>query len=291
MPRLTPPRRTAAPPRAKRLADRPTRWQLILRRNRRFARPAAIGGAGLAGLVAVAAILHAAHPADTLDSTRQRFGRLVGLRVRQVVIEGRANTPEPLLRAAIGVSPGDPIFGFSVEEVRQRLSHSPQLSWIDEVVVERRLPGTVLVSLTEKRPFAIWQNQGRFQLIDRSGATVNEDVGAFRSLPLVVGLGAPARAAEMLDLLAKQPGLQSRVAAIVRVDERRWNLHLANGTDVLLPEGVEAAALDRLAELQAGQDLLDRPLAAIDLRLPDRLVIRPQPDHGAAPATPPKRST
>ena len=37
----------------------------------------------------------------------------------------------------------------------------------------------------------------------------------------------------------------------------------------------EAAALARLAELQASQALLDRPLAAIDLRLPDQLVLRP----------------
>ena len=40
---------------------------------------------------------------------------LAGLRVTDVVIEGRANTPEPLLRAALGVSKGDPILGFSVE--------------------------------------------------------------------------------------------------------------------------------------------------------------------------------
>ncbi len=62
---------------------------------------------------------------------------------------------------------------------------------------------------------------------------------------------------------------------MVRIHERRWNLRLHNGTDVLLPEGAEAAAILRLAELQREARLLDRPLAAIDLRLPDRLVLRP----------------
>ena len=45
----------------------------------------------------------------------------------------------------------------------------------------------------------------------------------------------------------------------------------------MLPEGHEIAALDRLVQLQQDHELLDRPLEAIDMRLPDRLVLRPQP--------------
>ena len=68
--------------------------------------------------------------------------------------------------------------------------------------------------------------------------------------------------------------MAERVQAMVRIGERRWNLRLHNGTDVLLPEIAEGAAIKRLAELQQEAKLLDRPLAAIDLRLPDRLVVR-----------------
>ena len=68
-------------------------------------------------------------------------------------------------------------------------------------------------------------------------------------------------------------------------------LRLANGAEVLLPEGAEPQALARLAELQAQHALLDRPLATIDMRLPDRLVIRAQAVHDAVPKeqTPPAR--
>jgi len=69
------------------------------------------------------------------------------------------------------------------------------------------------------------------------------------------------------------------------VGERRWNLRLHNGTDVLLPEGAEGAAIKRLSELQQEAKLLDRPVAAIDLRLPDRLVVRTR----EAPETPQNR--
>ena len=69
---------------------------------------------------------------------------------------------------------------------------------------------------------------------------------------------------------------------LVRVGERRWNLHLSNGMDVLLPEGEEKAAIRRLAELQKRNALLDRPLVSVDMRLPDRLVVR----QANAPAPP-----
>ena len=71
----------------------------------------------------------------------------------------------------------------------------------------------------------------------------------------------------------------------MRVGERRWNLRLHSGVDVLLPEGQEAPALNRLAELHQRHALLDRPLVAIDMRLPDRLVLRQPP----APEPPPQQ--
>jgi cell division protein FtsQ len=112
----------------------------------------------------------------------------------------------------------------------------------------------------------------------------SNNVGAFGPLPLVVGLGANAGAAGIIDLLRAQPSIAGRVEAAVRVSERRWNLRLTGGADILLPEGHEAAAITRLVELHARDRLLDRPLATVDMRLPDRLVVRMNP---APTATPP----
>jgi cell division protein FtsQ len=269
--------------------DRPARTRLLLRRARKWVRPAAWTAFASVAVLLVAGIVHSAAPGGTLASFRERVGTavaLLGLRVAHIEIEGRANTPEPLLRAAIGVSKGDPILGFSVEQARQRIE---TLSWIEHATVERRLPSTVVVYLQERRPFAIWQHQGKFVLIDRDGQVVaNQDVAQFRQLPLVVGAGAPAAAAPLLDALTAPPALQARVVAAVRVGERRWNLRMKNGADVMLPEGHEIAALDRLMQLQQQHAVLDRPLSAIDMRLPDRLVLRPRADAAAAPATPKK---
>jgi cell division protein FtsQ len=272
--------------------DRPNRLKLLLRRQKWLLRPAAwVVFSILVILIGVIAV-HSAAPGGTLATLRERFGgatAFAGLRITDVVIEGRANTPEPLLLAAIGVAKGDPILGFSVEMARQRVE---TLSWVEHATVERRLPGTVVVFLQERRPFAIWQNQGKFVLIDRAGQLVaNQNVAEFRQLPLLVGPGAPAGAATLIDALTDRPDLQKRVVAAVRIAERRWNLRLNNGADVMLPEGHEVQAIQRLMQLQQQHALLDRPLAAIDMRLADRLVLRPRADADTAATPTPKKPT
>ncbi len=267
------------------VARRPSRLKLLLRRQRKNVRPALWCLAGLAALLAVVMLARSAQPGGLLAQARDSLERAANLRVQDVVIEGRANTPEPLLRAALGVRRGDAMLGFSLEGARARVE---SLSWVEHAAVERRLPGTIKVSLTERRPFAVWQNQGRFVLIDRAGQVVaNEDVAGFGDLPLVVGAGAPQAATALLDALADQPALRARVLAAVRVGERRWNLRLKNGADVMLPEGAEVAAMAKLMELQATQALLDRPLAVVDMRLPDRMVLRPLPSAAPSSASQP----
>lgn len=271
----------AAPPR---LQDRPGRWKLLWRNQRRRLRTAALlGGMAvlfLGGLYSVQALGDGAN-------MRERIGDVaatLGLRVTHVVIEGRTKTPQVMLNAALGIRPGEPILSYSLSEARQRLE---SIKWVEHATVERRLPGTILVRLTERRPFAVWQTDGKFLLVDREGEVVADtEVAAFADqLPLVVGPGAPKHAAALMELLAAQPELMKRVVAAVRVAERRWNLRMTNGADVMLPEGAEALALARLTELHASQSLLDRPLAVVDLRLPDRLVVRPQADPKADPKT------
>jgi len=269
--------------------DRPGRVKLLVRRNRRPILIACSAAVCVTGVLIVVSVARSSSHDRSVLTVRERLGYATaraGLRIRDVIIEGRANTPEPLLRAAIGVAKGDPILGFSVSDARARIE---TLSWVEQATVERRLPGTIVVNLVERRPFAIWQNQGKFVLIDRDGQVVTDkDVAQFSYLPLVVGPGANQGTAVLLDALTAHPALQERVAASVRIGERRWNLHLQSGMDVLLPEGAEPAAIERLESLEKEHALLERPLQVVDMRLPDRLVIRPSPDSRAADeASPP----
>jgi cell division protein FtsQ len=263
---------------ARRDQDRPSRLRLWLRRRRGLAKPAALGLLALGAVGAVGVALYLADPAGRVQAMVDavaEFGDSAGFEVRQITIEGRSNTPEELVRAALGIHVGDPVISFSPAEARARLE---TIAWVESAHVERRLPGTILVRLKERAAFAIWQNQGRFSIIDRDGKVVtSETLDAFGPLPLIVGAGANTEAYGLFVLLQAHGEVARRTQAMVRVGERRWNLRLHNGMDVLLPEGQEAPALNRLAEMHQRHALLDRPLVAIDMRLPDRMVLRQPP--------------
>jgi cell division protein FtsQ len=271
---------------------RPGRLRLWLRRTRRHARVIVLGIAALAGLAGAVGLWRAAEPGRALASWREHALDITaawGLSVEEITIEGRQHATGPALLEATGLSRGAPILGFSPAELRDRLEALP---WIEKASVQRRLPHHVHIAVTERAPYALWQRQGRFALIDRSGRVIVEnDVASFAGLPLVVGAGAAPVAASLIDEIARFPEVKLRVQAAVRVAERRWNLRLASGADVLLPEGAEGAAIERLAALHRDAGLLDRGLVAIDMRMPDRLVLRPLPapeapaPAGARPAT------
>ena len=254
---------------------RPSRLRLWMRRCRGLWKPAGLALLGLTALGFAGAGLLAFDPQGRMAAFLDRaddLGADAGLQVRQVILEGSRHTPVELVREQLGVRQGDPILAFNPADAKERLE---TIAWVRQASVQRHLNGTIRVVLEEREPFAIWQHNGSFHVVDRAGATVTQDdIGAFGPLPLVVGAGANTAAGKVLDQLAAHPAVRERVQALVRISDRRWNLLLRNKAQVLLPEGHEAAALRRLAELQASQALLDRPVALIDLRLPDKMVVR-----------------
>ena len=165
-----------------------------------------------------------------------------------------------------------PTLAFDAFAARNRLQ---DLEWIESATVSRRLPGTIYVRVSEYRPIAVWQHDGRFALIDEAGDLIPaRTADLIDTLPLVVGEGAPRHTAELLDTLSAFPDVARRMKAAVRVSERRWDLHLDQNIEVRLPEDSLASALGRLSDLNSKQALFERDVKAVDLRLPDRLILR-----------------
>lgn len=204
-----------------------------------------------------------------------------GYRIEKLEVEGRGETDPQAIMLALGALKGDAIFSLDLEEARQRLLTLP---WVTSAVVERRLPDTVHVTLTEAEPLALWQRQGVFHLVSRTGQVLAiDDVARFGKLPVIVGDGAPQKAGDLFALLATEPELQSRITAAVLVGQRRWNLRTDNGIDIKLPEIDPVAAWTRFAVLERQQRLLEKDVTVIDLRQPDKLIVRqaPLPEEGA----------
>ena len=150
-----------------------------------------------------------------------------------------------------------------------------EIGWIASARVERHLPDTIRVSIVERVPVAIWQRKGDFVLVDASGVVIGRDgIDRYRGLKVVVGDDAPEHAQALMDILSEHPALMARVKAAVRSGGRRWNLRMDNGIDIRLPETDAFIAWDRLAKYEAQHKLLARDIGSIDLRLPDRVVVK-----------------
>jgi cell division protein FtsQ len=59
--------------------------------------------------------------------------------------------------------------------------------------------------------------------------------------------------------------------------ERRWDMVLDNDLRILLPTGHPVQALERVIALQQAQEMLDRDVAVVDMRLGDRPTLRLNP--------------
>ncbi len=150
-----------------------------------------------------------------------------------------------------------------------------KLNWVRAAMVERRLPDTIYLRLSEREPMALWQAEGRLALIDREGVVITRaHLGRWRNLPMVVGSDAAAGAEAIIEIVSHRPAVAEAVSAMVRVSGRRWDLRLKGGVIAQLPEDGAARAVAQLAELIARDRILERDIVAIDLRLPDRLVVR-----------------
>lgn len=229
-----------------------------------------------AGVMALGVVLGTGARAErigrSISSGMNGAAANLGLVVEHIRIVGASVEAEPAIRRALGVGVGQPIAGLDLDAVRQRVQ---TVGWVEEARVVRLLPHTLIVEVKEHDRLAVWQVDGRIQVIDPQGRVIDgADARRYPELPLVVGRGADAAAAAVLPLLTQRPRLMGRIDALVRVDERRWDLRLKDGGIIQLPATKQEAALIILDALDQRERLLDLGFARLDLRTPGEVAIR-----------------
>jgi cell division protein FtsQ len=209
---------------------------------------------------------------DFFRDVRDGAAAAAGFAIATVAVSGEKHLSREEILAAAGVTPRSSLLFFDVADARVRLLTNP---WIAEATVQKLLPDRLVISISERAAFALWQKGGRVGVIAADGTVLEPSVlPRYAGLPFVVGSGAETRAREFLALLDARPALRADVRASVLVAERRWNLRLKNGVDVRLPEFDVEQALDRLVALERDVKLTERDITAIDLRLADRVTVR-----------------
>jgi cell division protein FtsQ len=217
---------------------------------------------------------------SALSDTRNALANSAGFRITEVAINGRKQLTQDEVLASGGVNGRSSLLFLDATTVRDRLKANP---WIAEATVLKLYPGRLQIDITERAPFALWQQDGRLSVISDDGVVLEPYVAHhFTTLPLVVGKGAETRARDFLALLARYPQVRSATKAAIFVGERRWNLRLTRGLDVRLPENEIGNALASLSKFDREDRLFSRDIVAIDMRLSDRLTVQLSEDAAKA---------
>ncbi|PDT74440.1 FtsQ-type POTRA domain-containing protein [Bradyrhizobium sp. C9] len=244
------------------------------------------------GLVATLAILfgslgfgivrggHLEEFTAALSDTRNALANSAGFRITTVGINGRKQLSQDEVLAIGGVNGRSSLLFLDADIVRAKLKANP---WIADATILKLYPGRLQIDIVERTAFALWQQNGRLSVIASDGAVLEPYVSRrFLNLPLVVGKGADVRAQDFLALLDRYPQVRSVTKAAIFVGERRWNLRLKDGLDVRLPENDVGNALAALSRLDKDEKLFSRDIVAVDMRLPDRLIVQLSEEAGKA---------
>ena len=222
---------------------------------------------------------HGQDVADAIQDICDSAANSVGFHISEIALAGEREVSREDILALAGVTGRSSLLFLDAAQTRVRLLTNP---WIAQAAVLKLYPGRLRIEIKERTAYALWQRDGRVYVIAADGTVLETFVPArFATLPLVVGEGAAHGAQDILDLLKRYPTIAKWVDASVLVAERRWNLRLKSGVEVLLPERDPAHALATLVELDSSKRLLSRDIVKVDLRLSDRVTVR-QSDVAAA---------
>jgi cell division protein FtsQ len=275
-------RAAAAAKEARRQAVPPSRFVLFVERimPRRVGITATVVILGASGALGAVKGNHVEAILAALNDTRNFAANAAGFRIAEVDINGRKQLTQDEILAIGGVTGRSSLLFLDAATVRDKLKANP---WIADANVLKLYPNRLQIDVTERKAFAVWQQDGRLSVIADDGAILESYIARrFTGLPLVVGKGGETRAKDFLALLDRYPQVRSVTKAVIFVGERRWNLRLKDGLDIRLPENDVGNALALLSKLDSESKLFSRDIVAVDLRLPDRVTVRLSEEAGKA---------
>ncbi len=199
-----------------------------------------------------------------------------GFGLGDVIISGRNRTTRDEILKQINLNRGDNMLKINVFEIKKKIE---QLPWVKSAEVSRSFfPNVIEISLVEKNVKAIWQINEKFYPLDEEGEVINADFRVKEPILLVVGEGAPENMNKLLKIIASDsPEYLDRIKVANYISQRRWNLILddiKDGITIKLPEENVDKVWKKLLKLDETKGILKRKLTIIDLRLPNKIVVK-----------------
>ncbi|OYU49511.1 MAG: hypothetical protein CFE31_03830 [Rhizobiales bacterium PAR1] len=205
-------------------------------------------------------------------SVPDMLARAFGFGIENIGVSGNHELSQDEVVQLTGLTNTASLPFLDPKALQARLVSVPMIA---EAAVSKLYPDRLLIDIRERVPFALWQQDGQVQVISEDGTPIETlSDPRFLRLPHVVGPEANLRVKEFAALIETVPEMREQIRAGILVSKRRWTLKLQNGVDIKLPELAPEKALKAFAALERDQGITKRAIMAVDLRLPDRVVVR-----------------
>lgn len=199
----------------------------------------------------------------------------LGFKIDDIVITGRDKTAKQDILNALQLSRETNILNLDLRDLQQKVE---QLPWVRHAVVKRRFfPNIIQIDIRERQVQSIWQLDHKFRPIDGEGNVIEADYTPDHPILLIVGEGAPENITALMKSITDDQNIFQRIKVANYISGRRWNIVLddvENGITVKLPEKHIDEAWKKLLKLNTTQGLLKRKLTIIDLRFPNKVIVK-----------------
>jgi len=209
--------------------------------------------------------------------------------VKEVEITGAKHTPRAALAAVTAGYTGTNLFKIDIARVQNDLRGLP---WVSRIDIEKKLPNTLRINVTERVPVALVRSGDHIQYVDEHGVTFAElspEVGD-DDLPLIAnasGAELERAVAFVQALKTSDPLLYSRISEVhpiaprgfVMFDRQLGAVVYANAEDV-------SAKWRSLYSIVKAERLGRGAIEYAELRFADRIVIKPVHSITTAVAAP-----
>ncbi len=230
---------------------------------------------GFSALLIMALTVIVIFPNDLLTLSANLYESMItklDFKVEEIKFDGSDKVPYTTLKELSGITLGENIMLVDILAIKGRMEKHP---WIESVIVERVLPGTILVSIKEEYPQAVYVEGGKYHLINRNGKKLQETSRQDSENYLkIIGLDANLHFDKLLEQLYNFQNIYKNIDSIHYIDGRRWDIKLKSNFLIKLPEGniYEASVI---FEENFGKISKLYNICVVDLRLiPDKIYLK-----------------
>jgi len=196
----------------------------------------------------------------------------IDMSVEKIEVIGNERISREEILHKSGIHIGDNIMLSDLAEAREEISKEP---WIASVSVERVMPDTIKIHISEEKPQALYIDGDKRYLINFAAKIVEQVQDQPSDGYLIVkGKDANLKFAALLDQIKNFDGIYTNIDYISLNEGRRWDIQLKNNIQIKLPEIRVVEAL-RFFEENFGNIAKLSKLCLVDLRLiPDKVYIK-----------------